>query len=320
MPNPTRTPTISPNNLIAIATAHTTQFQTLFYNFKVLCVDSGATISLSNGTVSGVATYGASDNIPNVAGVTLGAAGTGAWFVATWSNLGGQAISLLFAVSASADPRRNIQYAIGPGPFTGGSTSALPTFTAGTASALATLALHPFTTARNLRYTTWRTANASGAQSIRFLVKEEGTGVEASNCFFITIEGNTDSDGGGSQNQRWFAFASVSLTSSMATGGGVSVNTSGTTAVVAIGQSALWSIATSWTNGQDQANNECLQPILVGCNSAAGRLFGTWVDVYAIPALSALGVFLSTAESGQTYRRIAIGDYGFYWPTGTALS
>lgn len=318
MVNPLRTPTISPNNLISSATAHTVQLQTLAFELKQLLVAAGATILISNGG----GTAGAGDNIPNAAAVTTGLAGTGCWFVAEFANLGGAALRILFNVNDNAAPIQSVQWRAGDATWTGGSTTTLPTVNTGFATTAHTMTLHPFVTAVNVRWTSWRTANAAGAQTIRFAVKEGGVSQWAT---YIVISGNTDLSGGGIGFARWWMFIPNSTspltgtTLITATTAFEGVNSGSTASAQPRASTRIWDISTSWVNGLNMQSRENLDPILLGSPSAAGsREMGSMVDTYAIPVLSTFGIWSDSAEAtaGQPFQRKNMGVIADYWPAG----
>lgn len=323
MVNPLRPPTIVPNISIPNSLTQPQQFQTIFFNAKELLKAAGGTILISSGTVVGVATAGAGDNIPNVAGVTLGAAGAGAWYVVEFASFGGQAIRFLIYVDDATDPRQIVGHRGGGATWTGGTTAALPTVNTGFAYSAEAETLHPFTDLRNLRMSTWRTANNAGAQSIRFLVKEEGAGVETSNVSFWAFEANTDADGGGVGAHRWWLYVSTSMTSTnfRTQSPYTALNTNGLALVQPISGGAIWDLCSSYTGGVDQNNNANIQELLVGMNSATvGRLFGAWIDLFAVSQTSILGIFTKSTEAGQTNRRMNFGDVAMFWPDGVGVS
>jgi hypothetical protein len=318
MPVASRPPIISPNNAISNALTHTEQFQELFFQVKSWMVAAGATIESSNG--GGVA--GAGDNIANAAAVTMGAAGTGAWFVALFSagTISNSEHRVLFYVDDATDPRQLVGIRAGPGTASGGSTSALPTL-AGHWHVARTFNLHPFTTAQNLRWSSWRTASPN--RPYAFIVKQEGVGQAASVIFCIS---NTDASGGGSGNERWAWFVNGSgnpLTNS-AMGNStsfLSINAAGSADATTIMAASIWSIASTWASGLDGFGNAHPQPPLVGQTPVDGRTIGVAVDMYALPQNLSFGLLIDQAEvaASQDPLRVCFGDVALYWPNGVTV-
>ena len=317
MVSPLRTPTITPNVQLANTSTQTQHFQELFYQVKVWMVAMGATISQSYGG----ATAGAGDNIPNAAAVNTGSAGSGgSWFVASFTNFGGAAFTILFNVNDNSSPFQNCQIRAGNATWNTSVTSALPTVNTGFATANTAVVLDPFTDNRNKRYSTWYSTNNSGAQSAKFLVKEEG-GAVTSNVCLIEMIANTDADGGGDGAARWAIgiHGALTATSFQSSSNWIGVNVSSAALNQPQVDSAIWRLCSSWGSGVD-INGEIKRSVPeIGYNSSSGRLIGAWIDTFAIPQNSTLGTYSDSTESLQSQRRMNFGHVAFFWPASTAV-
>lgn len=316
----TRTWTITVNQSVPNTLTHTEQFQEEFFQLKQLIEDSGATIERSNGG----GTASAADNLPDRTAVTLGAAGSGAWYVAGWSNLGGAAVRCLIAVDDASDPRQQIEYRCGNATWTGGTTSALPTVNTGFAFATVDISgFMPYTSVQNAYWNSWRSTNASGAQSIRFLYKQAGSVcTSGSVCTLFVVEGNTNADGGGTVAVERWAVGSISQFSSAAFQNSAWLNgltPAGSALETKLTAASIWSIGASWTSGINVAGNQTTQGLLIGTQAASGRTLGVWVDVHALPQLAVQGVYTDSTESAQNPRRMNFGPVSFYWPLATSV-
>lgn len=321
MPNPLRTPTISPNNLISSAVSQVDQFRELFFQLKELFVQAGGTILLSNG--GGVA--GAGDNIANAAAVTTGLAGTGAWYVVEFANLGGSAFRLLAYVNDNAAPFQSVAFRGGSGTWAGGTTGSLPTLTGVAFGAHAYNQMHFSTTAVNVRWSTWFTANVGGAQSIKFGAKEGGSGQWST---WLVLGANSDLSGGGIGFDRWYMFipgsgvplSSISFINGIASWEGATSGGAASSSPVA--SARIWDISTSWPNGLNMQARQNLDSVLLGQPGATGlRELGLLVDTYAIPVNSTFGLWSDNQEAidGQAFQRKNMGVVAEYWPAGADL-
>lgn len=318
MPNPSRTPTISPNNAVLNSLTHTEQFQEFFIRVKEWLVAAGGTVLISNG--GGVA--GSGDNIGTTrSNVTLGTSGSGAWVVVEFASttIANSTHRVLFYVNDSSDPRQFAEWRQGPGSWSGGSTSALPTLS-GVATIAHSFTLHPLTTSQNMRWSSWRTTSPNRPQ--RFMIKQEGSiGV----LMILDFVSNTDSDGGGAGNERWATMinGTTSDSNSAAVSGNPTfwnaLNASGSTDVSTEGNASIWDAGSAWTSGLDGFGNAHPQPVLVGQTPADGRILGIWVDTFAIPQNFGFGIRIDDSETGQTYQRYGFGDFSYYWPAGVTI-
>jgi hypothetical protein len=293
----------------------------------VIVSSAGATTILfpqtaadSSATEAGtIAKSGALDVLTAGPDFVWGLAGAGWWYVVRFDNLGGGTVRFLWEANDNTAPFQAIQHRGGNATWTGGHVSALPTVATGFAYGNAgQTAFHPYTDARNVRYSSWRTTNSAGAQSIRWMVKESGVNSAA---LVIDIEGNTGASGGGIGNERWWiysastsgpfdegSFESATVFNSLNSGGSA---TAGTRAAA-----SLWDLGSAWTSGLDVNGRENLQPMVIGQTPAAGRVLGFWVDVWAIPQNSGWGTWADSSESAQTYQRKNFDDCALFWPAG----
>jgi len=274
----------------------------------------------SSATEAGVlAKSGALDVLTASTDFVWGLAGAGWWYVVRFDNLGGGIVRFIFEANDNTAPYQAAQHRGGNATWTGGHVSALPTTASGFAYAnVGQSSFVPFNDVRNVRYSSWRTTNASGAQSIRWMIKESGVNSAA---LVIDIEGNTNASGGGIGNERWWIYSastsgpfdqgsleSATVFNALNSGGSA---TAGTRA-----GASLWALGSAWTSGLDVNGRENLQPLVVGQTSAAGRMMGAWIDAWAIPQLSAFGTWADSTESAQTYRRKNFDDIALFWPAG----
>lgn len=318
MPVPaTRTPTLSVNNQILSSVAHTDQFRELFYQLKVWLVASGGTILRSNGG----GTASAADNIPNAAAVTVGATGTGAWFVVEFAvnTVSDSVHRKLVYVNAPSNPRRAIEIIEGPGAWTGGTTSALPTNSDGLITAAVQYDLHPSASAVNLRWSSSRTTSPN--RPAWFLVKEEGVS-EAG--FIWLVLSNTGDNGSGAE--RWASFMTTAAigTQMNAAAYWKGFTASGSAEELTVAASNIWILGANWANGLSSGALANPDIIRVGQAASGGRQLGTFVDVYGLPPLFPFGLIVDSSESAQNPRRVSFGNgsitsFSLYWPNGTLV-
>jgi len=166
------------------------------------------------------------------------------------------------------------------------------------------------------RYTTWRTARGD----VMMIVKLQGT-LQARWAFILSSNDNLS--GGGEGDNRFFCFtndsASVDVLPASLLGNTTywkGLDPGATVADPPNAQSTAWSIS-NWTGGISGGGQTIAVPIDMFADIAArGRPLGSLVDVYAVPTSLPAGE-LDDAETGQTFRRICIGDVMLYVPTAS---
>ena len=264
---------------------------------------------------------GAADLIRSAPEVSTGLAGVGSWFVVSFANLGGGTVRFLLNVNDNAAPIQAVQHRGGNATWTGATADSLPTV--GTGFAYTTVAIatyHPFSDLRNLRWSSWRTTAVSGAQSIRFVLKEESVAFVQ---MIFDLSGNSDASGGGVGSERWALYFHSAAASDVLTRTLLVANSNwralaagGASTIQPQAASALWELSTLWTAGLDTAGRQNNQTPLIGQDNTGGRLIGAWIDVSAIPTLAGFGLWADSSESAQSQRRKNFGDVAFYWPAG----
>lgn len=188
----------------------------------------------------------------------------------------------------------------------------------GTETAILTVGqdIIPWPTAVAGRYTTWTTARGD----VMMIIKPQGV-MEARFAFILTA--NTDTDGGGEGDNRFYFFAHDSNTAGILTAANLG-NTSacrglspgGSNADASAAESSIWNV-TLWSGGISGGGQTVAVPIDLYANVAVrGRPLGSVIDIYAVPTTLPAGT-LDDAETGQTYRRICMDNVMIYVPTAS---
>lgn len=306
-----RTWTIDPNNAFSSAVSMDTQFQEACFAFKSALLNAGwVVVRSSNGTVADD-----SDNWSTDADVAFGTSGNGAWILfrskAAWLTNSGT-VELLFYVNDTAGTPQQAEIKFCVFGYRDGGTTTLPTAN-GTESTVNTSGRNivPWGAAIAGNWTSWYSSRGD----VMFIVK--GTG-EAFIRHCFAISSNTDADGGGDGDQRWFFFSRSGVTDIFSSGAHLlsanwrAVTPAGDQYPNMEADSILTTV--SWTLGEDFDNNAVDAPIKVWSDHATrGRLFGEWVDVLAAPVGTVFNE-PDDSEGAQDPRRVAVGTLWFYMP------
>lgn len=297
------------------------QYQEGIFAWKDLMVDAGWTVvRSSNGTV-----YGDSDNWSSSSDIGFGSSGNGAWIVmrspSGWLTNSGFMEVLMYVNDTSGTPQL-FEIKCSTFGYKSGNLTTLPTARGEETSVnIGGRSIVPWTSdGVTGRYTTWRSSRGD----VMMVVKEEGVG-DILHCF--AFSSNTDADGGGTGDQRWFFFSSSSTINIFRNNGHLNlsdwrgVNANGENATNYEASSMLGGIS-SISNGQDYNGDEMSAPVKIWNDSTTElRELGAWVDVY-----SGLGAFpeafnvTDPSEAAQDPQRVLMGSIWLYMPNGVTFT
>lgn len=309
-----RTWTITANNALDSGVDGVDQWQQMSEVMWATPLAAGWTVELSsNGVVA--------DNTDNLTGLRsnfkLDTQGVGWWGVlkspAGWADAsGGFCYLLMYANTSSGDTTpQPLHFKMSANPYTGGTTSTLPTLSAGAEVGW------------NTNIVGWNApipGNYLDGYSTRgdWWILQKGTGQDYMNFGFAMMS-NSDLDGGGEGDLRFFAWYASSNGDIFQTSASIhntyrGLRRDGLLSVTPTATSIVGTILNGITNGVGDLGHSYAGVVHVVQNTGAdGRYMGQLVDVYSCPQNLGFGE-VDDSESAQDPRRVCMKGVWWYVP------